>query len=60
MFPMVRISKQAQVRNVSRRRPRPPAVKTGPKKDKLPAGFKTHVNAIADVSMAKAFISKIQ
>ncbi len=42
---MVRLSKQVRIRMQSRRRPRPPAVKTGSKKDKLAEGFKPALNA---------------
>ncbi len=54
---MVRISKQEERRSVSRRRPAPPAKKTGPKKDALSLGFKLHPNALEGVN---AFIPKIQ
>jgi len=57
---MVRISKQAERRSVSRKRPKPPVPKTGPKKDALPQGFKPHANAIPGDLAACAFISKIQ
>ncbi len=56
---MVRISKQAERRAKCPHKPRPPAKKTGPKKDKLPKGFKPHVNAIANETMAQQiFIPK--
>lgn len=57
---MVRISKQAERRSVSRRRPRPPAQKTGAKKDALVQGFKPHVNAIEGNFSSVAFIPKIK
>jgi len=57
---MVRISKQAERRSVSRRRPRPPAKKSGPKKDALPQGFKLHANAIEGVLAQASFIPKIK
>lgn len=57
---MVRISKQAERRSVSHRRPRPPSPKTGPKKDALPEGFKFHANAIEGNRAASAFIPKIK
>lgn len=57
---MTRISKQAERRNRSPRKHRPPSPKTGPKKDNLPGGFKEHANAL-DGSLAKAaFIPKIK
>lgn len=56
---MVRISKQAERRAKCPHRPRPPAVKTGPKKDALPQGFKPVANAIADTTLTqKLFIPK--
>ena len=57
---MSRVSKQAQRRAVSPRRPRPPAKKTGPKEDKLPKGFREHENALDGELAAKAFIPKIR
>jgi hypothetical protein len=57
---MVRISKQAERRSVSRRRPAPPAKKTGAKKDALAQGFKPHANAIEGNFAALAFIPKIK
>ncbi len=57
---MVRMSKQSKIRAVSRRRPAPPAVKTGPVKDALPQGFKPHDNAINGDLSQNAFIPKIK
>lgn len=57
---MVRISKQAKKRAVSRRRPSPPAKKTGPKNDALPQGFKLHANAIQGDLGQASFIPKIK
>jgi len=57
---MVRISKQEERRAVSRRRPRPPAKKTGPKKDALPQGYKLHANAIDGNLAQTSFIPKIK
>jgi len=57
---MVRISKQEERRSVSRRRPRPPAQKTGAKKDALAQGFKPHANAIEGKLSSVAFIPKIK
>ena len=56
---MVRLSKQTKDRSVSPRRPRPPAPKTGPKKDKLPGGYKAHANAAEGNLAATLFIPKI-
>lgn len=56
---MVRISKQSERRAKCPHRPRPPAAKTGPKKDALPQGFKPHANAIEDTQLSqKLFIPK--
>ena len=51
---MTRKSKQSRKRHVSRKRPSPPAVKTGPKKE---ISYKEHTNAISTMG---AFIAKIQ
>ncbi|MBS0653108.1 MAG: hypothetical protein JSR39_06205 [Verrucomicrobia bacterium] len=56
---MVRLSKQTKDRNVSPRRPRPPAPKTGPKKDKLAGGYKAHANAAEGNLAGTLFIPKI-
>lgn len=57
---MVRISKQSERRNRSPRKHRPPSVKTGPREDKLPGGFKEHSNALEGDIAATAFIPKIR
>lgn len=44
---MTRMSKQGERRAVSHHRPRPPAKKTGAKKDELTQGFKPHVNTMS-------------
>ena len=44
--PMTRMSKQEKRRAVSPRRPRLPGIKTGPKKDELPKGYREHANAL--------------
>lgn len=54
---MTRMAKQAERRAVSPRRPKPPAKKTGSKKDKLEHGFKLHANA---VDANGTFIPKIR
>jgi hypothetical protein len=57
---MVRISKQAERRSRRPHRCRPPAPKTGPKKDNLSLGFKEHANAISDTTIAQTtFIGKV-
>lgn len=56
---MVRISKQAERRAKCPHRPRPPAAKTGAKKDALPKGYKPLANAIEDAALShKLFIPK--
>lgn len=57
---MVRISKQSERRNQSRRRTKAPAKKTGPVKDNLPLGYKPHSNAVEGEFAANAFIPKIR
>lgn len=56
---MVRISKQEERRSVSRRRPRIPGKKTGPKKDMLAKGYKTHDNGFDQGLSTGIFIPKI-
>lgn len=57
---MVRISKQSERRNQSPRRTRAPSEKTGPRKDKLAAGYKVRENALEGDLAARAFIPKIK
>lgn len=57
---MVRISKQNERRNRSPRKRKAPSLKTGPKKDNLPNGFKEHANAVEGDFAAQAFIPKIK
>lgn len=57
---MVRISKQAERRSRFPRKHRKPAEKTGPLKDNLPGGFKTHANAVEGAQAAMVFIPKIK
>lgn len=57
---MVRISKQAERRSKSHRRPSPPSKKTGPKKDQLAHGYKEHSNALAGDVSQLSFIPKIK
>ncbi len=54
---MTRMSKQGERRQQSPRKHRPPSVKTGPKKDALPQGYKVHANAVADQGV---FIGKVR
>lgn len=57
---MVRISKQSERRSKSPHKPRPPAIKTGPRKENLKEGHKPHANALEGEIAAKAFIPKIK
>lgn len=57
---MVRISKQAEKRRQSPRKHRKPSLKTGPRQDQLPEGFKPHLNAIEGETAKAAFIPKIK
>ncbi len=57
---MTRTSKQEERRAVSRRRPRRPSTKTGPKKDQLPLGFKEHANVLESEHANNCFIPKIR
>jgi hypothetical protein len=57
---MVRLSKQERRRQVSFKRPTSPAVKTGPQKETLPGGFKSHANALEGDMAKTAFIPKIK
>jgi len=57
---MTRTSKQGRRRRQSPRRPKIGAIKTGPKKDKLPQGFKQHENAITNELTQNTFIAKIK
>lgn len=52
---MTRMSKQGERRSVSPRRPRPPSVKTGPRKDNLPKGYREHPNALAGTEWEGSF-----
>lgn len=55
---MVRLSKQTKDRSVSPRRPRPPAIKTGSKKDS--GKVRIHVNAAEGPLASATFIPKIK
>ena len=55
---MTRVSKQARRRAVSPRKHKGPSVKTGPKKDNLPLGYKEHENAATETPTF--FIPKIR
>ncbi len=57
---MTRIGKQEERRNRCPHRPRPPAEKTGSKKDNLPKGFKEHANSLeSSQAQGSVFIPKI-
>lgn len=51
------MSKQGKRRAISPRKHKGPSVKTGPKKDNLPNGFKPHENAVAQRAI---FIPKVK
>jgi hypothetical protein len=53
---MTRMSKQGERRSKSPHKPRPPAEKTGPRKDSLTEGYKPHMNALESDIATKAFI----
>jgi len=57
---MVRISKQEERRNRCPRKRKHPSVKTGPKKDNLPNGFKELANAVDAQLSDQVFIGKIK
>ena len=57
---MVRMSKQGERRAKYPRKTKNPSPKTGPKKDHLPHGFKSHENALAGDFSERAFIPKIK
>lgn len=57
---MTRQSKKGERRARSPRRCRAPALKTGPKKDNLPNGFREHPNALEGAMATKLFIPKIR
>jgi len=57
---MVRISKQNQIRSKCPKRPRPPAKKTGAKKDLLSEGFKRVANALEGELAQTRFIGKVK
>jgi hypothetical protein len=60
---MVRLSRQAKERSVSHRRCRPPAVKTGAKKDVFPQGapqgYRLHKNAVASTAVGQTTFIEI-
>jgi len=56
---MVRLSKQTRDRQVSPRRCKAPAKKTGPQKDNLKLGYKEHANALTGEMAAVCYIPKM-
>ncbi len=56
---MVRISKQRERRQVSRRRHKKPTSKTGALKDNLPKGYKPHANAVEGDLAKTMFVPKM-
>ncbi len=57
---MTRMSKQGERRAISPRRPSPPSLKTGAKKDNLKQGYKPHDNAAPSDAVAGRFIPKVR
>jgi hypothetical protein len=57
---MTRMSKQGERRATCPKRPRPPAKKTGSKKDQLASGYREHANAIDGANTEGCFIPKIR
>jgi hypothetical protein len=55
---MTRMSKKGERRHRSPRKHKAPSVKTGPKKDALPLGYKEHANALSNQSTV--FIAKVK
>ena len=54
---MTRVGKQEERRNRCPRKNKPPALKTGPKKDNLKLGYKERINA---TDVAGIYIPKIK
>ncbi len=57
---MVRLSKVARMRAVSKKRPSKPSAKTGPLKSTLAKGYKEHANALTGEMASQAFIAKVK
>jgi len=55
---MTRLGKKEERRGISPRKHKNPSVKTGPKKDNLPKGYKSHDNAFSGEE--SVFIPKIK
>ncbi|MCB1111013.1 MAG: hypothetical protein KDK64_08520 [Chlamydiia bacterium] len=56
---MTRISKKDRLKRCPRK-PSYGSVKTGPKKDNLPKGFKEHVNVFTGEASQTVFIPKVK
>ena len=56
---MTRMSKQGERRAKSPRKHRPPAPKTGPKRDMLEFGYRLHQNGVAAESVTGRYIPKM-
>lgn len=56
---MTRMSKQSRKRAVSPRKPRPPSIKSGRKRDSLEFGHRVHTNALVGDLSSNRFIPKI-
>ena len=57
---MTRMSKQGERRARSPRKYRLPTPKTGPKRDQLEFGYRTHPNAVGAESAQDRYIPKIE
>ena len=58
-LPMTRVSKKDRLKRCPRK-PRYGSVKTGPKKDNLPKGFKEHANVFTGEASQTVFIPKVK
>ncbi|MGM0439604.1 MAG: hypothetical protein ACQEP8_00635 [Chlamydiota bacterium] len=57
---MTRVGKQEERRHRSPRKRKAPSMKTGPKKDNLPKGFKERENSLEGDIAKNIFISKFK
>ena len=55
---MTRLAKKAERRARCPRKTKKPSIKTGPKKDLLPKGYKEHANALAGEE--NVFVPKVK
>ncbi|MCB1181237.1 MAG: hypothetical protein KDK55_04365 [Chlamydiia bacterium] len=58
---MTRIGKKQERRAISPRKHRSPSLKTGPKRDNLPEGYRLHENALdREKTKNQIFIAKVK